>query len=348
MKAVVYTGDHRAELREADAPVAQAGQTVVDLAFCGICGSDMHAWHGKDERRRPPLILGHEAVGRATDGPLAGQLVAINPLMRCGTCAACTSGNEHLCPSRELVGMRVPGAFAEAVAVDTANLVVLPEDADLADMALAEPLACALHTVHLAHAALSGPDCKPSSAAPSGSFSKARLLVLGGGAIGLLCALSAQHYGCAEILIAETNPTRRSVLETVTNATSYNPLEAVPDAVRNCDIIIDAVGSAATRKASSELCRPGGVIVHIGLQDNLDGLDTRRLTLQEITFQGSYCYRDSDFRLAVDLLLSKAITGAGWTQVRALEDGPQAFVDIDEGRAGPKIILQTRAPDSTS
>ena len=87
----------------------------------------MHAWHGKDERRIPPLVLGHEAVGRAMDGPHAGRLVAINPLMRCGTCPACSSGAEHLCASRELIGMRVPGAFAEAVAVDTANLTVLPE-----------------------------------------------------------------------------------------------------------------------------------------------------------------------------------------------------------------------------
>ena len=115
----------------------------------------------------------------------------------------------------------------------------------------------------------------------------------------------------------------------------------MPEAAQNCDLIIDAVGSAATRVASSALVRPGGVIVHIGLQDNLDGLDTRRITLQEITFQGSYCYRDSDFALAVDLLVNKIITGAGWTEVRAMADGPQAFMDIDEGRAWPKIILNT-------
>ena len=70
-------------------------------------------------------------------------------------------------------------------------------------------------------------------------------------------------------------------------------------------------------------------------------LDARRLTLQEITFLGSYCYRDSDFAMAVDLLVNKTITGAGWTEVRAMADGPQAFMDIDEGLAGPKIILNT-------
>ncbi len=329
MKAVVYTGDHASAFRDVDAPVAQDGQTLVDLSFCGICGSDMHAWHGKDERRIPPLVLGHEAVGRAMDGPHAGRLVAVNPLMRCGTCPACSSGAEHLCASRELIGMRVPGAFAEAVAVDTANLTVLPEGVNLADTALAEPLACALHTIHLGQAALSGP------------LSDQKLVILGGGAIGLLTALAAQYYDCTNILMAETNDTRRKVLEQVTTAATYNPLQAVPDAAENCDILIDAVGSGLTRKAASALVRPGGVIVHIGLQDNLDGLDTRRLTLQEITFQGSYCYTDADFQLAVDLLVNQTITGTGWTELRALNDGPQAFIDIDEGRAGPKIILNT-------
>ena len=329
MKAVVYTGDHASEFRDVDAPAAAENQTIVDLSFCGICGSDMHAWHGKDERRIPPLVLGHEAVGRAVNGPHEGRLVAINPLMRCGTCPACSTGNEHLCPSRELMGMRVPGAFAESVAIDTANLTLLPEGVNLADIALAEPLACALHTIHLGQAALSSP------------LSVQRMVILGGGAIGLLTALAAQYYDCTNILMAETNDTRRQVLEQVTKASTYNPVEAVPDEAVNCDILIDAVGSAATRKAASALVRPGGVIVHIGLQDNLDGLDTRRLTLQEITFQGSYCYRDSDFQLAVDLLVNKTITGAGWTELRALKDGPQAFIDIDEGRAGPKIILKT-------
>jgi threonine dehydrogenase-like Zn-dependent dehydrogenase len=329
LKAVVYTGDSSAEYTDVDDPIAQDGQTIVALSYCGICGSDMHAWHGLDERRVPPLVLGHEAVGRAKDGSYAGQLVAVNPLMRCGTCPSCQIGDEHLCATRELIGMRVPGAFAEEVAVDSANLVALPEDVVLSDVALAEPLACALHAVHLGQASSSVP------------LSESRLVVLGGGAIGLLCALTAQYYGCSDVLIAETNPVRRKVLEQVTQAITYNPLEVLPEAAQDCDSIIDAVGSAATRCVASALVRPGGGIVHIGLQDNLDGLDARRITLQEITFQGSYCYRDSDFALAVDLLVNKTITGAGWTEVRAIEDGPQAFIDIDEGRAGPKIILNT-------
>ena len=95
------------------------------------------------ERRIPPLILGHEAVGIALSGKYEGKRVAINPLMECGTCEACTSGNEHLCPSRELIGMRVPGAFAEKVRVRETNLTLLPDHLGFEDAALAEPLACA-------------------------------------------------------------------------------------------------------------------------------------------------------------------------------------------------------------
>ena len=128
MRALVYTGTQLSEIRDVPTPVCDREQVVVDLAFCGICGSDMHAWHGHDERRVPPLVLGHEAVGVANDGPLQGQRVAINPLMACGACVSCLSGNEHLCAERELIGMRVPGAFAEKVAIKAQNLTTLPGD----------------------------------------------------------------------------------------------------------------------------------------------------------------------------------------------------------------------------
>ena len=104
-------------------------------------------------------------------------------------------------------------------------------------------------------------------------------------------------------------------------------------------MIIDAVGSGTTRRTASAMVRPGGVIVHIGLQDNLDGLDSRRITLQEITFKGTYCYRNDDFAEALRLLHNNTISGSGWVDVRPLADGPKAFHDIHNGAAPPKIIL---------
>ena len=210
MRALVYTGTQLSEIRDVPTPVCDSEQVIVDLAFCGICGSDMHAWHGHDERRVPPLVLGHEAVGVADDGPLQGQRVAINPLMTCGACVPCVSGNEHLCAKRELIGMRVPGAFAEKVAIKAQNLTILPDDLSFVEAALAEPLACSVHAVRLAiqHA---------------DDDQTVNIAILGGGAIGLLASKVFSDYGYQNIWIAEPNPVRRSMLEKMVNFTTYDP-----------------------------------------------------------------------------------------------------------------------------
>ncbi len=326
MKALVYTGTNSSELRDVEAPVAAGRQSIVDLSFCGICGSDMHAWPGHHERRIPPLVLGHEAVGTALTGPLAGKRVAINPLMACNDCPACDGGNHHLCGSRELIGMRYPGAFAEQVMVPDANLTVLADHLSFSEAALAEPTAVAVRVVEIA--------------ARAGAAADSRIVILGGGAIGVLVAQVLAANGFAPPRIAETNALRRGMLDNSGIAGSYDPREETPDD-GSVDLVIDCVGMGATRAAASAMARPGGVIVHVGLQDNEPGLDTRRITLQEIDFLGAYCYRHQDFARALELLADGKVTGEGWTEIRPLDDGAQAFIDIDQGRAPPKIILAT-------
>ena len=132
MKALVYTGPHALAVREWPDPVPGNEEVVVRVDCCGICGSDMHAYHGFDERRPPPQILGHEASGIALSGRLEGRRVALNPLVACGTCVDCTGGREHLCRSRQILSMMPrPGALAELVRVPEANLVEVPEGLDM-------------------------------------------------------------------------------------------------------------------------------------------------------------------------------------------------------------------------
>ena len=326
MKALVYTGTEASEIRDVDAPVAGVGESIVDISFCGICGSDMHAWHGHDERRIPPLVLGHEAVGVVREGPLTGRRVAINPLISCLECSDCLAGDHHLCSSRELIGMRYPGAFAEQVRVPDHNLTALDDSLSFEVAALAEPTAVAVRVVRLALRA--------------GVRTDSRSVILGGGAIGLLCAQVMKAYGFAPPRIAETNPLRRRTLDSLGIGDSYDPLQESPEE-SSVDLVIDAVGMGATRAAASQMVRPGGAIVHVGLQDSQPGLDTRRITLQEILFIGAYCYRLDDFAEAVSLLTSGKVDGDGWTEIRSLDDGAEAFLDIDQGRAAPKIILST-------
>lgn len=324
MKALVYTGTMQSEILDMPLADIQQGQVCIDVHQCGICGSDMHAWHGLDERRIPPLILGHEAVGTARTGRFAGQRVVLNPLMSCGNCQVCKLGMEHLCASRELLGMRLSGAFAQQVIINEGNLTAVSDTLQNSDAALAEPLACAVNAVQLAVNHIADTD--------------ASVHVLGGGAIGLLAAMVFSAKGFTKIHIAETNALRRNMLSKTGDFVAYDPREGIPNS-GHIDIVLDAVGSGLTRAAASAMVRPGGVISHIGLQDNEPGLDTRRLTLQQIVFTGSYCYSKLDFAEAVQLLEEGKITGDGWTEVRGLEAGAQSFIDIHEGKAPPKIIL---------
>lgn len=328
MRALYYIGTQQSEMRDAPEPEVGENQSLIEISHCGICGSDMHAWHGHDARRVPPLVLGHEVTGIAKSGPMEGKRVVLNPLMTCGDCAACQNGREHLCENRELIGMRVPGAFAERIAINNQNIYPIPDHLSFEEGALTEPLACGVHTVRLGLKAL---DVDPKHT---------RAVVLGGGAIGLLCAMVLQARGVTDLWLAEMNPMRQEILRTVLNAKIYNPMSEDDEKPDSPDLIVDAVGSGRTREAASAMVRPGGVIAHIGLQDSAEGFDTRRATLQEITFIGTYCYTNADFQTAIDMLADGTISGKGWAEIRSLEEGVQGFEDIHNGVAPPKIILK--------
>ena len=330
MKALVYTGPHQSELRDEPEPLAAAGEVLVRVEACGICGSDMHAWHGHDERRPAPLILGHEAAGVVDGGPMAGRRVTINPLVTCGTCPACQSGRNNLCASRQIISMPPrPGAFATHVAIPEINCVTVPHDFPLEKAALAEPLACGWHAVRLARAI------------DEQAFVDGPCVILGGGAIGLGAALSARAQGARQITILETNPLRHPALAAAGPFHIANPLAENPVVDGSAAVVIDAVGFAATRSAASRLVRPGGVIVHIGLGGGEAGLDIRRMTLQEITFIGTYTYTPDDFRATAQAMFDGRMGTLDWASIRAIEEGPEAFLAIHEGReAAPKVILK--------
>lgn len=323
MKALVYIAPEVMEIRDCPDPVAPAGSHLIRVDSVGICGSDMHAYLGHDARRPAPLILGHEAAGEIVSGPRAGERVTINPLVTCGTCPACRSGRENLCPDRQIISMPPrEGAFAELVAMPAQNLVTVPDHIEMAKAALVEPLAVSWHAARLALSAL-----HPSPAP--------RALVIGGGAIGVAAALALAALGVDTIEIVEPNPTRRAFLR---HRCGFDAREAPGDPA---PVVIDAVGYAATRAAASAAATPGGVIAHVGLGEDAGGLDIRRLTLQEITFIGTYTYTAKDFRDTAAALFDGRLGPLDWIEERALSDGAAAFADIRAGRVpAPKIILK--------
>jgi threonine dehydrogenase-like Zn-dependent dehydrogenase len=328
MKALVYLGPNSLELQDVPEPVPEAGEVLVRVEAVGICGSDMHAYHGYDSRRPPPLILGHEAAGRIATGSRKGERVTINPLVIDPTCPYTIEGRGHLSPTRQIISMPPrPGAFAELVRIPERNLVALSDALPITHAALAEPIAVSWHAVRLGMARLYQP------------LAACRVVVLGGGAIGLAAALVLRHFGAKQIRICEANALRQTNITALEGFETYAPGVAEPDA-NSIDLVIDAVGANATRAAASAMVRPGGVIVHVGLLPSQEGLDIRKITLQEIILTGSYCYTPVDFVQTVEAIEKGWLGGLKWFEERALASGAKAFQDIDEGKASqPKLML---------
>lgn len=327
MKALVYTGPECLEIRSVPDPEPADGEVVVAVESVGICGSDMHGYLGHDERRPAPLILGHEAAGTVVGPDGEARRVTVNPLVACGTCRFCTSGRDNICQQRQIISMPPrEGGFAEAIAIPERNLVDVPDNVTSDQASLCEPVACGWHAARIAI------NCQAD-------WQSARALVLGGGAIGLGAALSLKAQGVEDIVIVESNPARRAFLEERCGQTVKSP-DGITDQGQY-DIVVDGVGIAPTRAQGSAAVRPGGIIVHIGLGSAEGGLDVRRLTLQEITFVGTYTYTAQDFRDTAQALFDGRLGPLDWLETRPLTDGAKAFEDIRSGRvAAPKIILK--------
>ena len=332
MRALVYTDTQKLVYKEENEPKLTKGESIIKVSASGICGSDMHAYHGKDNRRIPPLILGHEISGIVNEGKDLGKEVVLNPLITCEKCDYCKNGKEHLCSKRIILGMNRPierqGGFAEFVSIPERNIYNLPKGLSIKEAPIAEPTAVALHAVELGERSISK-DIKSS-----------KVLVIGGGAIGLLCGLILSKVKkCKDIIIVDTNKMRLKECSKYLEATSVNP-ESKVIIDDSFDMVFDTVGLEVTRLQAIKSIKPGGVIIHIGLTQPSGSFDFRKTTLQEITFIGTYCYTNRDFKKTLNILSNKDLGSLNWIEYRSLKDGAKAFEDIHNGScSAPKIVL---------
>jgi threonine dehydrogenase-like Zn-dependent dehydrogenase len=311
MRALVYTGSGSVELQERPRPSALAGELEVRVEAAGICGSDISGFLGHSARRKPPLILGHELVGRLEDS----RRVVANPLVSCGKCVSCISGAQNLCENWRLLGMdRTEGSFTEYVALPEEQIHEIPETLPSDRAILAEPLANIVHLFRIL--------------APSAFF---RLAIVGAGTMGALAFLVARGLGARDILSVDINEERLSVLREmgvpgVLNASDSAAVrKGIEDGKFGFDVVIDASGSAAARQLAFDLCRPGGQVLLLGMADQRSEIDFVTSIRKEHRVVMSFAYTPVDFRRALALLIAGEIDMTRWTERMALENGQQAF-----------------------
>ena len=313
MKALVFTAPGTVELLDVPEPDPAPGEVVVEVRAAGICGSELHGAR-RPGFRQPPLIMGHEFAGTGA----GGEAVVVNPILSCGRCAECRRGLRHVCREREIIGVHRAGGFAERVAVPASALRPLPPGLPWEAAALIEPAANALHAWNLALGAV-GVECR-------------RVAVIGCGAIGLLCAATALSSGAGQVEVTDLSPARLAA------AQRLGAEVADPGLSDQYDVVIDAVGSAATRAASVTHQRPGGVAVWLGLAGEETGFDGNALIRSEKRVVGSFAYRDEEFAQAMARIRYWDLT---WAAGYPLAAAAEVFTGLMNGGLDPlKALLR--------
>jgi threonine dehydrogenase-like Zn-dependent dehydrogenase len=328
LKAIVWNGPEEMAIEEVPEPTVEPGTAIVRPEAVGICGSEVEGYLGKMGNRTPPLVMGHEFAGTVTEvgegvsEDLVGREVAVNPLSSDGTCPLCRAGYTNLCPNRKLVGIHSPGGFAEYVLAPAQNVYPLPEGVEARTGALAEPLANGVHAVRLGLA----------------SHPVEHAVVIGAGAIGLMCIQAAVLDGIPEVSVVETHEARRDQALELGAHAAYTSGEKAREALEEpteglgAELVIDAVGAEATRRmAIEELLRPGGRVVFVGLHEDDTTLGFHAVVRGQFDLQGSYAYTAEDYEQALEWLVAGRAGIGELPPVLPLEEGPNAFAELVKG-----------------
>lgn len=309
------------EVETVAAPVPWPGEAVVRVTSCGLCGSDATMVAGRHPVIRPPLVPGHELVGVVMTGALAGARVAVLPQVGCGECVQCARANPRLCARMRLIGGQIDGGAADEVRVPEDALVVIPDAVPAEIAPIVEPLAVARHAVARV------PDLAGADA-----------LVVGGGPIGLLVALSARAAG-ATVTLVEPVEARQHV-----TAHFGIPVVAdIPDAVH--DVVFDCVGGSLPASLLGSVLA-GGTLVLVGVAAPELTFDGMLLQRQERSIVGSHMYTRADMEAALALLADGLLpTDADSLALlfdrRPLDEAPAAFADLAARRSPSlKILLE--------
>ena len=335
----VMTAPGVIEFRETPRPIAAEGQVLVRIMRIGICGSDIHVYHGKHPFTRYPVTQGHEvsgrieAVGSGVEGLSVGQKVTIEPQVCCGHCYPCTHGKYNLCEELKVMGFQTTGTASEYFAVDAAKVTPLPETMSYDEGAMIEPLAVTVH------AAKRFPELKG-----------ARVAILGCGPIGILLMQSCKALGAASVLVTDVSDYRLSVARSgadyAVNTGETDMEQALRDAFGSdkADVIYDCAGSDITMGQAIRCARKGSTIVLVAVFSKMASVDLAVLNDHELELNTSMMYRHEDYVDAIRLV------SEGKVQLRplmsrhfAFRDYLEAYQYIDENREMTmKVIIDVQ------
>lgn len=345
MKALLLSEYKHLEVTDLPTPQPGPGDVLIQVAACGICGSDVHGYDGGSGRRIPPVVMGHEAagiiaaIGSQVEGFDIGDRVTFDSTVYCGACEFCLRGEVNLCNDRQVVGVSCddymrPGAFAEYVSVPARVLYRLPEAMAFSDAAMLEAVSVALHGVRVAE--LQGGETA---------------LVIGAGMIGLLLLQAARVAGCSHVYIADIDDTRLALAQSLgadeaLNASGPELTEHILNltAGKGVDIVFEAVGRAETVSGAIDCVRKGGKVTLVGNIAREVPLALQMVVTRQIRLQGS-CSSAGEYPQAMELVSAGKIkVGPLITAVSPLSEGPGWFDRLHDREPNlMKIVLDPRA-----
>lgn len=339
MRGAFCRGPGTVVVEEVARPTPGPDDVVVAVRSCGICGTDLHWYH--DTMMIPAVCPGHEIagevaeVGSAVRGLRAGDRVALEGIASCGSCRSCAAGNYHLCPSIGIVGITIPGGFAERVRLPARHCFPIPHDIDFPTAALSEPLAVAVHGARIGGLSLGQ-----------------RVVVLGAGTIGLAAVIAARAGGAGEVLVTARRPQQRAAALALGADRVFDDADesALREAAQESpvDLVLETVGGMAdTLEVAIGVCRPGGTICVLGVYTKPIVFPSIFMIAKELRLQGSMVYNRAgaraDFEIVEDILArqGKRIGETLVTHRFPLADIAAAFRAADDKGTGSIKVTVT-------
>ena len=334
--AAFYRGDKTFTVEKRSVPAPGPGEVAVRVAYCGICGTDMHVFHGNmDARVGFERVIGHEMSGTVTalgDGVTnvrPGQKVVVRPLDHCGDCPACRAGHNHICHKLKFLGLDTDGAMQEIWTVPAHTLHVLPDDIAMDHAALIEPVAVACHDVRLS-------GLKPGE----------DVVVIGGGPIGMLVAMVARDAG-GKVVLSEVNPNRLAIAEKL-GFDTVNPAETdLKDAInartgdKGADVVFEVSGSQPGVDAMTAVAATRARIVMVAIHAKKPQIDLFQFFWRELQLIGARVYEPEDYEKAIEIITSGGVDAdTVITDVAPLADIQAAFEALDRSPTALKSLIK--------